>query len=105
MLFTGGTVSGGSGDTGTYAVVSGAGVTSVNGTYTPRGTFNGKPYYNKQGEPTDIGAWSIYFLSNKWYIASDSTDEYISTDTATFPWTATWEEFSGSPPAPTVTQL
>lgn len=86
------------------AVVSGAGTAEVNGTYTPRGTNSGKPYYNLVGQPDNLivasiawqGAWVIWgLMGDGWYFSTDDT---------AFPWEAIFLEDNGDSPAPSVSE-
>lgn len=90
------------------AVVSGAGSTAANGTYTPRGTQDGKPYYNLVGQPDSLNNFVISWVSTTTWQMTDFNGNpiYFSNDDVAFPWLATWETDEGQggvPPAPTVT--
>lgn len=94
---------------GVNAIVAGAGTAAVNGTYTPRGVHDGKPYYNLEGLPDDptLGAITWYDGAVGWFIfdnlAGDNT--YYSNEAVDFPWeVTTWSLSDGIEPAPTVTQ-
>lgn len=89
--------------------VSGAGTSEVNGTYTQRGTHNGRPYYNKASEPDGVDASSIFWDTNdsNWYISgADTSSLYRSTgadDVATPDLVPAWEPVGdGVNPSPTV---
>jgi len=88
-------------------IVSGAGSTSSNGTYTARGTLNGKPYYNLLGEATDNDfgdvATGIYWGGSQWSIAFQGGSRYASNNDTAFPWLATFINTGGESPAPTLT--
>jgi hypothetical protein len=86
------------------AIVSGAGTAAANGVYTYRGLNDGKPYYNKLGDP-DEPLNGIRWVSQvlAWFIADVGGDLYLSTDDVAFPWLATFDVQDGDPPAPTVT--
>lgn len=91
------------------AIVSGAGTVLANGVYTPRGTANGKPYYNLLGEPDDPTAKGISWDSgeSQWFmgdIVNIDDAFYRSTDDVAFPWLATWLVNAGVGPAPIVTE-
>jgi hypothetical protein len=88
-------------------LVSGAGSEEVNGVYTERGTFNGKPYYNLVGEDSDTNIHAIVWetATDEWRIRPED-DFYASTSDTTFPWQATnWQIQSGDAPVPTVTEI
>lgn len=83
-------------------VVSGAGTTAANGTYSERGTYNGFPYYNKIGEGDDPEANSIAFFSEATAITGPSGELWyyvLSEDPTDSP----WDTEEGDAPAPTVT--
>jgi hypothetical protein len=89
-------------------IVSGAGNEPVNGLYSPRGTYNGRLYYNLVGEPDELQSKSIIFtLAGTWVIWSSGLQaDYSATSDAATPDLATeWTVigFMVSPPAPTVT--
>jgi len=88
-------------------IVSGAGSTEVNGTYTERGEYDGKPYYNLVGELDDIYFSSILWEEGIWYIYDfTGSDFYESLENVSFPWLVEewdWREANGVPPAPTLT--
>ena len=89
------------------AVVIGAGTVEVNGTYTPRGTANDKPYYNLEGQPDNPDAYSIVYAAGGglyWHIYNDNGDACYATDDDTaLPWDGNWViDVSGSNPAPLV---
>lgn len=56
-------------------LVSGAGTVGANGIYTYRGVSDGKPFYNKVGELTNVEARSIFWLGGAWFIKIDVPDE------------------------------
>jgi hypothetical protein len=89
-------------------IVSGAGVLALNGTYTERGIFQGKPYYNLVDWPDNEMSNAISFLEGDmtWYIWSlDDGGYYASYDNnSQFPWEGTpWVTANGFDPAPTLT--
>jgi len=88
-------------------IVSGAGSTQVNGTYTERGEYSGKPYYNLVGELDDIYFSSILWEEGTWYIYDfTGSNFYQSLENVSFPWLVEewdWQEANGTPPAPTLT--
>jgi hypothetical protein len=88
-------------------LVSGAGSSSINGTYTERGTYNGKPYYNIIGEPDDFSNLAIFFDGLVWKIRDETqTNRYISEENFAFPWLdLEWDVEEGFFPAPTVTEI
>jgi hypothetical protein len=85
-------------------IVSGAGSPEANGTYTERGEYDGKPYYNLVGEPDEVFTSSIFWDEN-WTIADITiTNLYISSEDVAFPWLVeAWEEANGFLPLPTLT--
>jgi len=86
-------------------LVSGAGSEEVNGVYTERGEFNGKPYYNLVGQPDDLDNYNILWDGSDWYINFEEVDYYFSDEDVDFPWEVTgWTESNGDTPAPTVTE-
>jgi len=89
-------------------IVSGAGSTSVNGTYTLRGEHNGNPYYNLIGFPNDPFQASIGFgvgSASGWAIKfSDGDTAYIQPGgVILLPWQVAWVASDGALPVPTVT--
>lgn len=90
---------------GSTVVVSGAGTASVNGTYWPTGTLNGRVIYYLNGE-VDAGNPALWFSGTEWFIGLLGSEIYMTTgDDA--PWEETWTPTivgPGDSPAPTVTQ-
>jgi hypothetical protein len=87
--------------------VSGAGSSEANGTYTYRGDYNGKGYYNLVGE-ADSTTENVIIWSDedRWNIHVTSEDTlYTSSSDTEFPWTALWDESNGDLPVPTVTEV
>ena len=83
-------------------IVSGAGTSAVNGTYTESGTYEGRPKYVYDNY---VLMWNG--LEIAWVILhSDGypTYYYSSDDVATPDLCTTWEANSGEPPVPTVTK-
>ena len=80
-------------------VVSGAGSSSVNGTYTESGTYSGYPQYR-------LGSTGFYirFYSGHWTIFNyDWYETYYYTDIpGSTPPSTGWEVYAGSSPAPSV---
>ena len=79
-------------------VVSGAGSSEVNGTYTESGTYNGYPNYTKDGR---------YFIQN-WFpwVIWDNFEGlifYYSSVSSSTPPSSGWEVMDGNFPAPSVT--
>lgn len=86
-------------------VVSGAGTSAANGTYTYRGMSGGKPYYNLVGQPDSIPDYSIAWDGvDTWLLRGFDDDQlYLVTNPASFPWLAgAWSVNTGVGPAPTV---
>jgi hypothetical protein len=92
-------------------IISGAGYSSVNGTYHARGENEGKPYYNLYGIDSNINLSCIIWNNGVWKILDSGGDlPYVSNEDVEFPWLVqTWsvytaEEYEvGEEPAPTVT--
>jgi hypothetical protein len=85
-------------------VVSGAGSTEINGTYTMTGTHNGKPYYNKGG----LSVFDQFAISNSgagWEIYDEGGDIlYETSNNPAFPWLVTsWVVSIGVLPVPELT--
>lgn len=89
------------------AIVSGAGTVAVNGTYTYRQDYGGRPSYTLEGQPTppdpSVDEFSIAWIAGTLWGMDTFNGLYNSTDDVAFPWQATWEVNNGDPPAPTVT--
>jgi hypothetical protein len=86
------------------AIVSGAG-SVINDEYTPRGTFNGKPYYNLVGQPDSTDNNAVKYSGANWVItASDGSALYgSSVNSFAFPWlSVSWSVLDGDSPAPGV---
>jgi hypothetical protein len=91
----------------TPVIVSGAGTSAANGTYTYRGQAFGRAYYNLVGQlddPTSAAmvwngdaAWNIYDIGGANVLYQSSNGDVA------FPWLAVFAPFDGSSPAPTVT--
>ena len=81
------------------ALVSGAGVSGVNGLYIEAGVFGGKKFYNLAS-----GGYVIAWDSPNWVIRTiSSVTLYTSNNDVEFPWqVTTWSTASGSAPVPTV---
>ena len=92
------------------ALVAGAGTGAANGTYTYRGTRNGKPFYNLTGQPNNDNVSAIYWDTDgdgQWFINDSGASLLYASDItlAAFPWdSASWSAFGGSEPVPTVTE-
>lgn len=92
-------------------VVTGAGTAAANGTYTYRGQFNGKPYYNLEGHGDNTNEFAVANSGALWQIIVPDTAEpptffaiYETTGNADFPWEGTWAiGGGGDSPSPTVT--
>jgi len=87
------------------AVVAGAGSAGANGSYSRRGTHNGKSFYNLVGQGDEPQTNAISWDGSKWTIYADGiTDYYESTDDTQFPWEAGFTPGGGSggDPNPTV---
>jgi hypothetical protein len=86
--------------------VSGAGSSEANGTYTYRGDYEGKGYYNLVGEADNSGQSAISWYESKWIIFSPTDAFYESEDDVEFPWqVTTWIPVEGASPVPTVTEI
>lgn len=92
-------------------IVSGAGTTTVNGTFTERGSVNGYPYYNLLGEVDSTTVYVIKHdptgLGSRWRIYGPAgDDEYIASSAgaqATPDLVPAWSVWWGMAPVPTVT--
>lgn len=90
---------------GVNAIVAGAGTAAVNGTYTPRGTNEGKPYYNLEGQPDSLLFYAIIWSAPRWYLYNDDALYDSADEDTTYPWEVSgWVQDVGDAPAPTVTQ-
>lgn len=93
----------------TGVLVAGAGTASANGLYTPRGTEEGRPYYNKYLWPANTARSAIVWTGTEWALILDNEEIGFTNDEedVAFPWLSTTWEIGpeGSPPTPTVTQL
>jgi hypothetical protein len=87
--------------------VSGAGSSEVNGTYTYRGDYNSKGYYNLVGEDDNTTTNAIGWSGSNWFINDSVADTfYESNEDVEFPWLVTsWSITEGANPAPTVTEI
>ena len=87
-------------------LVSGAG-SEVNGIYTYRGEFDGKPYYNLAGAPNSTDTNAIVWNTINWVIFSENGDGYYnSTENVEYPWLAgSWSVSDGNSPVPVVTEV
>jgi hypothetical protein len=89
------------------ALVSGAGDGHVNGLYTPRGSFNGRAYFNLEGADDDPQLSSIFWSGSEWIITLSDGDVSYNNDgeDVANPWdSAVWNTVDGIEPAPTVTE-
>jgi hypothetical protein len=88
-------------------LVSGSGVASANGTYTYRGEFDGKPYYNLSGAEYDVDRNSMVWNGEIWVILDGFINFlYRSEENVEFPWmSSAWLEDAGQLPVPTVTEI
>ena len=86
------------------AIVSGAGTSAANEEYTPRGTFNGKPYYNLVGQPDSTSQNAVVYDGDQWNIRDAADSLYnTSSSSAAFPWLdSSWTINEGAGPAPSV---
>jgi hypothetical protein len=87
--------------------VSGAGSGAVNGTYTYRGDYDGKGYYNLVGQPDSTEGSVVFWNGDRWQINDDFSSElYESLEDVEFPWLVeTWLVATGESPIPTVTEI
>jgi hypothetical protein len=86
-------------------IVSGAGTGNANATYSPRGTENGRLYYNKIGQPDSTTLNAIVWTGN-WSVTGPSFElfYYSFDDVATPDLVDTWDvDSEGIAPTPTVT--
>lgn len=86
-------------------LVSGGG--TGNGIYSPRGTDNGKPFYNLTGYPDNLSVAGIQWNGTFWNIYdTDGLTVYVSDEDVAYPWlVVTWTDNEGFPPVPTVTEI
>jgi hypothetical protein len=86
-------------------IVSGAGSTEINGTYTKRGIYNDKPYYNLFGQPDSIFTSCVMWYGTDWRVINSVDDVfYESFEDVEFPWMViSWNISNGNPPVPTLT--
>ena len=83
-------------------IVSGAGSSEVNGTYTESGTYEGRPKYVYDNY---VLIWSSGMV--RWVIGTSDyvTVYYISNENVATPdLCTTWKVYDGEPPVPTVTE-
>jgi hypothetical protein len=86
--------------------VSGAGSDAANGTYTYRGDYEGKGYYNLVGQPDSTEASVVIWIGDRWLIIDAFSEPYESLEDVEFPWLVeTWLVASGESPIPTVTEI
>lgn len=91
-------------------LVSGAGASGSNGTYTYRGTYAGKPYYNLAGQPDDIANYAVYWSGVDWTVVGGGSEAgmflYTAIEDVAYPWlVVAWVDNEGFPPVPTVTEI
>ncbi len=87
-------------------VVSGAGNTSVNGTYVENGSYNGKPKYEHETE-NFVLVWDCNMACSGWHIFIDyggfyGSPQYYSPDAGDTPPSTGWVVGFTSSPAPSV---
>lgn len=87
------------------AVVNGAGTVAVDGTYTPRGALNGKPFYTLIGQADSSTLSAISWNGSNWQIFdSSATSMYVSSEDVAAPWNVvTWVLDAGVDSVPVVT--
>ncbi|NDB84733.1 MAG: hypothetical protein EB127_18810 [Alphaproteobacteria bacterium] len=87
-------------------LVSGAGLAEVNGIYTYRGVYSGKPYYNLVGYEDSINAFSIFWFTPSWILIGTEEVMYEAFDQSIdYPWLGTWSNSNGIEPPPIVTEI
>jgi hypothetical protein len=89
-------------------LVSGAGSSEANGTYTYRGEYNGKPFYNLVDQEDDTGMNAVAWNGAFWMIRHPNGDSwYYTAEDVEFPWlVTTWLIGDhGIEPLPTVTEI
>ncbi len=90
-------------------IVSGAGYSAVDGTYTESGTYNGKPSYTKSGGYILMWDDGSYGLANSWaiiFLTFGQKHYYSAVDTptpASSGWT-TFSAFGATDPPPNVAE-
>jgi hypothetical protein len=87
-------------------LVSNGGWSRTNGVFNFSAEFEGKPYYNKAGDPDLF----IAFFENFWgvydFAESPLDPIYVSTQNVLYPWNANiWSSKQGYEPAPNVTKV
>lgn len=93
----------GSSPLGSSYLVSGAGTTEWNGTYTYAGTYNGTSYFSKDG------THYLVYEAGSWYLSSTASSPgsgapyYVNGGSTTNLPTSGWQTNTGSAPAPTLT--
>lgn len=100
-----GTVAGSVAASNPDAIVSGAGTSPVNGLYTYRGEFGGKPYYCPEGQPDNTSDYAISWNgADTWSIWFGGGNlGFTSSDDVAYPWLATFSVGpDGDSPAPGV---
>lgn len=86
-------------------LIADAGLTEINGTYTPRGIANGKTYYNLTGQPDNAAFSAIAWDGVQWSITTNHGDVvYFDDEDVVHPWDGTNWQDNAVPPAPTVTE-
>ena len=87
-------------------LVTGAGTCEVNGIYTYRGTYEGKPYYNLTGKPSGVLANGLFWAQGEWHLqpGPPGGNSYLADSNADFPWQATWTVEEGEAPVPSIVE-
>lgn len=86
-------------------LVQNGGWSNLNGTFVYTTLYDGKPYYNKDGN----GNWFIVWFESRWEIYDFSATLfpiYYSSQNVNYPWQVTnWIFQEGYQPSPTVTKI
>lgn len=91
-------------------IVSGAGSTEINGTYTYRGQHNTRNYWNLHGQDDSTTAYAIVWDGSTWLMTNYAGDTFYEIATSSqYPWDAAWTLPASIPrgvyvPAPAVAQ-
>ncbi len=89
-------------------IVSGAGTSDANGTYTYRGQHNGRNYWNLFGQADSVTDYAIVWTGSLWIMTDFSGATLYTIDTnSQYPWDSIWSVAGGNvgvAPVPAVAQ-
>ncbi len=89
-------------------IVSGAGTSAANGTYTYRGQHNTRNYWNLFGQADSVTNYAIVWTGSLWIMTDFSGATLYTIDTSSqYPWDSIWDVKSGNvglAPVPAVAQ-